>query len=96
MHHALESAASLSEVGLPVVYCLPGSAAYCSGVRRGDVIVEVNGVQITDAHAYLRACRLSSADMLLKVRRAGRTIELSISLKPDPTVQVNVSELFEC
>lgn len=96
MHEHSQSFPETSDVGLPVVYCLPGSAAYCSGVRRGDVIVEVNGVTITDAYAYLRACRLSSGDMLLKVVRAGRTIELSIPLRPSLAAQVNVAELFEC
>jgi S1-C subfamily serine protease len=96
MHEPLEPAPQFSEVGLPVVYCLPGSAAFCSGIRRGDVIVEVNGVPITDAHAYLRACRLSSADMLLKVKRAGKMIELSVPLKPLPDIHVNVAELYEC
>lgn len=85
-----------TNVGLPVVYCLPGSAAYCSGVRKGDIIVEVNGVSITDATAYLRACRLSSEDMQVKVQRGERFLDVTIPLKSDPRVKVNVGERFEC
>jgi S1-C subfamily serine protease len=81
-------------VGLPVVYCLPGSAAYCSGVRKGDIILEVNGIAITDATAYLRACRISAEDMIVKVKRGDEVISVTIPLRTDPNVKVNVGERF--
>lgn len=95
----IEQAPSLTpprSVGLPVVYCLPGSAAYCSGVRKGDIILEVNGIEITDATAYLRACRLSADDMQVKVRRGEQLMSVTIPLKADPRVKVNVGDRFEC
>jgi S1-C subfamily serine protease len=83
-------------VGLPVVYCLPGSAAHCSGVRKGDIILEVNGIEIIDATAYLRACRLTANDMVVKVQRGDSFMTVTIPLKSDPNVRVNVSDRFEC
>lgn len=81
--------------GLPVIHCVPGSVAYNFGVRGGDIIVEVNGAKITDAVSYLRACRLSRADMLLKVRRGSSLLELAIPLDRQVS-QVNVTETFRC
>jgi S1-C subfamily serine protease len=83
-------------VGLPVVYCLPGSAAFCSGVRAGDVILEINGVLITDAEVYLRESRLSGGDMRLKVERGGRTFEVELSLLTHRKHKVNVVQMYQC
>lgn len=84
--------------GLPVVYCLPGSSAYRSGVRRGDIIVEVNGVTITDACSYLRACRLDHGGMSVTVRRGESLLALCIPLAQDvPSYnKVNVVDRFQC
>lgn len=86
----------VSSIGLPVVYCVPGSAAFCSGIRQGDLIVEVNGVPIADAGDYLRACRLEGGDLRLKIERQGRTIDLFVSLKAHRKLKVNVSEMYVC
>lgn len=57
--------------------------------------MEVNGISITDATAYLRACRLSAEDMEVTVMRDERMLVLTIPLKLEP-VKVNVSDRFEC
>jgi S1-C subfamily serine protease len=43
--------------GVPVWGVLPGSAAGRAGVRRGDIVVEVNGVATPTVDAFFEARR---------------------------------------
>lgn len=96
MDDSLPSISAPRVAGLPVIYCIPGSAAFCSGVRPGDIIVEVNGVSITDAEVYLRESRSSGGDMRLKVDRDGDLLEIHISLNAHKKLKVNVGQMYQC
>jgi len=52
----------------------PGSPAFDSGLRPGDVIVEVNRAPVKDAPAFKMAYAKSTQRVLLKVVREGRTM----------------------
>ncbi len=70
-----------AQQGVVVLTVAPGSPAAESGIRRGDIIMEVNRVPIRDLEDYEDA--LSSVDkahpVLLLVRRGDRTLFLTVA-----------------
>jgi S1-C subfamily serine protease len=66
--------------GVLVVQVLPNTAAATAGIRRGDVVIEINGQPITSADQLQRIVENSGVDQLLqiKVRRANQTNTLSV------------------
>jgi S1-C subfamily serine protease len=66
--------------GVLVVQVLPNTAAASGGLRRGDVIVEIEGKPITTADQLQRTVENSGVNQVLqiKVRRGNQTNTLSV------------------
>ena len=66
--------------GVLVVQVLPNTAAASGGLRRGDVIVEIEGKPITTAEQLQRTVENSGVNQVLqiKVRRGNQTNTLSV------------------
>ena len=63
--------------GVRVQQVMPGSAAEESGILAGDVIVAIDGEEITD---------LRSFSGLLKVRAPGDTVEVTVLRKGEAQI----------
>jgi serine protease Do len=75
----------LSQLGLPadtrgvvVTGVVSGSPAFNGGLRRGDVIREVNRTPVSNLNEYRQALQQSSGTVLLLVNRQGGTLFLAI------------------
>ena len=70
--------------GIVVAGVEPGSSADDAGLRRGDVILEVNREAVKDVNAYRKALKAAGKgkNVLFLVRRGDNSIFLA--LKPSP------------
>lgn len=71
--------------GLCITKIIPGSCAAAAGLRAGDILVDVNGVAITDFHTleeFFRHCE-PGANLLFTVYRNGKNTVLSYTISPD-------------
>jgi serine protease Do len=68
--------------GVVVVNIAPNSAAEEAGIRRGDVILEVNGKEIKDVKAFqkIMADQPKKSFVRLLIRREGRTLFLAVQI----------------
>ena len=66
--------------GVLVVQVLPNTAAATAGIRRGDVVTEINGQPITSADQLQRIVERSGVNQLLKVKvqRGNQTNTLAV------------------
>lgn len=73
--------------GVLVVQVLPNTAAQKSGIRRGDVVIEVNGQPITSAQQLQLIVENGGVNQLLqmKVRRGNQTNQLSVRTSELPS-----------
>lgn len=73
--------------GVLVVQVLPNTAAQKSGIRRGDVVIEVNGQPITSAEQLQLIVENGGVNQLLqmKVRRGNQTNQLSVRTSELPS-----------
>lgn len=68
--------------GLLVKAVVPRSAADSAGVKKDDILLEMNGKKLATAKDIHNAVKLTpNSRHLLKIRRGGEIIELRISLK---------------
>lgn len=69
-----------SDKGVVVSQVTPGSAAEEAGIRRGDVILEAAGEEVTSSKVFRRIAKKHSKDtpLLLLVRRRNMTIFLTL------------------
>lgn len=68
--------------GVVVTSVSPSSSAAFAGLRRGDVIQEVNRKSVTSAAAFERAVRQAGDEpVLLLVNRGGSTLYIVLELK---------------
>lgn len=65
--------------GLPIVHIMPGSVTEKAGIKVGDILLEVNGMPIPDADAFIEARALVKDGMSFKVWREGSEIEGEVS-----------------
>jgi S1-C subfamily serine protease len=65
--------------GIPVWGALPGSVAQRCGVRYGDIVLSVNGMQTSNADEYVeaRSRRRDGADVV--IFRSGRELLVQLS-----------------
>jgi predicted metalloprotease with PDZ domain len=64
--------------GIPVLGCLPGHPAARAGVRRGDIVLQVNGRPTPTLRSYLQAKELDPHRMKIVVFRDGSESTLTI------------------
>jgi S1-C subfamily serine protease len=66
--------------GVLVVQVLPNTPAATSGIRRGDVVMEINGQAVTSGDQLQRLVESSNVGQVLqiKVRRGNQTNTLSV------------------
>lgn len=69
--------------GIPIWGVLPGSASALAGVRSGDVVLKVNGLETPSFEHFLRARDLCKQRFDLEVYRDGAIMKLSVSLQLD-------------
>ncbi|HLL21640.1 MAG TPA: PDZ domain-containing protein [Kofleriaceae bacterium] len=79
--------------GLPVLTCRAGSAAERAGVRYGDIVLEVNGIETPDWASFLEARRKTTGVMTLHIFRDGvyfaLDVDLAGSMTPRPHADVD-------
>jgi S1-C subfamily serine protease len=75
----LEEIARIAKLlkGIPVWEVLPDSAAELAGVRFGDIIVRVNGVQTPTFQKFLAAGEIHLEHLEFEVFRDGKLLRLS-------------------
>ncbi|MDD6088274.1 MAG: Do family serine endopeptidase [Desulfovibrionaceae bacterium] len=68
--------------GVLIASVLPGQPAEKAGLRSGDVVLEVNGMKVTDQKTFMRAIATSApgSGANLKIWRNGRTERRSVTL----------------
>jgi S1-C subfamily serine protease len=78
-------ATELGHNGLPdgviIVRVLTGSFADSAGLRRGDVIVSINGTPIGSTQQLLQLAANNPATWEIEVLREGRTLTSSLSIR---------------
>jgi PDZ domain len=67
--------------GVPVWGCLPGSTAAEAGVRYGDIVLSVNGVDTPSIAEYLAARELRSDGFTLRLFRAGEELTVFVPFR---------------
>jgi S1-C subfamily serine protease len=82
--------------GVPVLGCLPGSTAAEAGVRYGDIVTAVNGVETPTMVEYLEARKLREDGFELRIFRAGVELTLFVPFRtdsePPATLALKVAE----
>jgi S1-C subfamily serine protease len=73
--------------GVLVVQVVPSSPAASAGIRRGDVVVEINGQSITTADQLQRVVENSGVEQVLKIKvqRGNQTNTLAVRTSELPT-----------
>jgi S1-C subfamily serine protease len=67
--------------GIPVWGCLPGSTAAEAGVRYGDIVLSVNGLDTPTIVEYLQARKLRTDGYTLRLFRAGEELTLFVPFR---------------
>jgi len=82
-----------SETGVIVGDVFPDSAAAKAGLRRGDVIVEVNGNAVKDMQSFVNTVRSQApgAQMKLRVVRDGKKVSITAKLDEIPEAEGGVA-----
>jgi len=70
------------KIGLLVVEVDPDSLAYEKGIRRGDILVEVDGLRLNKLADFEKAQQKSRGRMRLLLKRDGESIYLALPLGP--------------
>lgn len=58
-----------AEGGIPIWGCLPGSPASRAGIRYGDILLSVDGQEVSSVSEYLALREAASGEITLVVRR---------------------------
>lgn len=75
--------------GFPVVACAPGSPAAASGIRAGDVLLEVNGRRLSTLSSDEVERELDRGIVRLTLRRGREQVELVLALDTPSSPPVN-------
>ena len=78
--HDLETMARLLG-GVPIWGVLPGSAAHRAGMRYGDIVIRVNGIETPNFAQYLRAQGAPRERIEFEVLRHGVLLQLDVELE---------------
>jgi S1-C subfamily serine protease len=70
--------------GMVVTGVLVGSVAYNAGIRRDDVIVKVNGSEVTDASALSRMTMESAAGGVIPVELLQAGVRRTVQIRLEP------------
>ena len=66
--------------GLLVLGIIPNSPSALAGVQRGDILMEINGVRITNADDYMAVPKDADGSMEIVVIRDHQEVELSLDM----------------
>lgn len=67
--------------GLPVLACRAGSPAARAGIRYGDIVLAVNGINTPDWASFIEARGKNQQTMQLELFREGAQISIEIQLQ---------------
>ncbi len=90
----------ISSEGVEIVEVVPGSPAEAAGIRRGDVIIKVNGIPAGSPEELSSTIRENAgSEISLLLRRGGKELEVRAIPRPDPPpgegpLGVKISPLF--
>lgn len=66
--------------GVPIWGVLPGSAAARAGVRYGDIVLRVNGIETRTLVEFISARESTGGNVVFDVFRNGELLRLNIEL----------------
>lgn len=70
--------------GLPVLACRAGSPAAVAGIRYGDIVLSVNGVETPDWSAFIAGRTKSNTEMRVELFRDGERLTFDLLLDAAP------------
>jgi S1-C subfamily serine protease len=74
------AAAAKTLGGVPIWGVLPGSAAARAGVRYGDIVLRVNGIETRTLREFVSAREVQPDRVRFDVFREGQLLELCVQL----------------
>lgn len=66
--------------GVPIWGVLPGSAAHRAGMRYGDIVVRVNGIETQNMTQFLKAQDSNRSRVDFEIVRQGVIVHLGVEL----------------
>ena len=64
--------------GIPILACVPGSPAERAGLRRGDILLALDGIPTPDAESFVLAREKCERGSTARVVRAGAEFEVEL------------------
>lgn len=84
--------------GMPVWGCMPGSPADKAGIQYGDILLRINGEEVSCFEEYVAAKKLGDDRLSARVMRGGQTLDVELSMRDpqwDPTYEKVVEEVAD-